>query len=108
MRKALRAERNRIAAQKSRDRRNTEFSSLGRRVRELEEENRRLRAAVLVALAQLDPTKAQEAATGENEQLRKRFKTLEKGWNLVVKALVAPPTSFRAMMAQPHTVFKLP
>jgi hypothetical protein len=48
-RKEARAHRNRIAAQNSRDRRKAQFSYLERRVAELEEENRILRAAAQLA-----------------------------------------------------------
>jgi len=50
-RKEARAHRNRIAAQNSRDRRKAQFSYLERRVAELEEENRILRAAAQLASA---------------------------------------------------------
>jgi len=48
-RKEARAHRNRIAAQNSRDRRKAQFSYLESRVKDLEEENRRLRAGVVPA-----------------------------------------------------------
>ncbi|KAJ7430476.1 hypothetical protein B0H11DRAFT_2135729 [Mycena galericulata] len=91
-RKEARAHRNRIAAQNSRDRRKAQFSYLERRVSELEEENRRLRAGLFAAPAQQDPRKAEEpeceqAKSRENEELRERIKTLEKGWDVVTKAL---------------------
>ncbi|KAJ6575892.1 hypothetical protein B0H10DRAFT_2103686 [Mycena sp. CBHHK59/15] len=70
----------------SRNRRKAQFSYLERRVSELEEENRQLRAGLLVASTQLDPRKAEEqkceqAKARENEGLRERIKTLEKGWD---------------------------
>ncbi|KAJ7836566.1 hypothetical protein B0H14DRAFT_3870755 [Mycena olivaceomarginata] len=102
-RKEARAHRNRIAAQNFRDRRKAQFSYLERRVSELEEENRQLRAG-LVAPAQQDPRKVEEqecehAKARENEELRERIKTLEKGWDDVMRALatqvlstnIAPP-----------------
>jgi cell division protein FtsB len=102
-RKEARAHRNRIAAQNFRDRRKAQFSYLERRVSELEEENRQLRAG-LVAPAQQDSRKVEEqecehAKARENEELRERIKTLEKGWDDVMRALatqvlstnIAPP-----------------
>ncbi|KAJ7924803.1 hypothetical protein B0H13DRAFT_1977275 [Mycena leptocephala] len=89
-----RAHRNRIAAQNSRDRRKAQFAYLQRRVSELEEENRQLRAGLLATPARQDLRKAEEqeyeqAKARENEELRERIKTLEKGWDAVMKALAA-------------------
>lgn len=81
-RKEARAHRNRIAAQNSRDRRKAQFSHLERRVAELEEENRQLRAGLGIS----SPTATRDR---ENEELRERIKTLEQGWDAVVKALAA-------------------
>ena len=50
-RREARAHRNRIAAQNSRDRRKAQFAYLERRVQELEEENRQLRAGMGLAAA---------------------------------------------------------
>ncbi|KAJ7888196.1 hypothetical protein B0H13DRAFT_2342050 [Mycena leptocephala] len=69
-----RADRNRIAAQNSRDRRKAQFSYLERRLSELEEENRQLLFAARSAPAQQD---ARKAAEQENEVLRERLKDLE-------------------------------
>ncbi|KAJ7497560.1 hypothetical protein FB451DRAFT_1018842 [Mycena latifolia] len=93
-RKEARAHRNRIAAQNSRDRRKAQFSYLERRVSELEEENRQLRAGLVVPAPQPSQIKAEEdqrerAKDRENEELRERIKTLEKGWDAVMKALAA-------------------
>ncbi|KAJ6625873.1 hypothetical protein B0H10DRAFT_2001164 [Mycena sp. CBHHK59/15] len=91
-RKEARAHRNRIAAQNSRDRRKAQFSYLERRVTELEEENRQLRAGLLPARAEppkQDDQERERAKERENEELRERIKTLEKGWDAVVKALAA-------------------
>ncbi|TEB37230.1 hypothetical protein FA13DRAFT_1786417 [Coprinellus micaceus] len=130
-RKEARAHRNRIAAQNSRDRRKAQFSYLERRVAELEDENRRLRAGIpvspptttpltamapppqfsavnLPSLASLASVAASAAAgipmrsheeelrmrreqerERENEELKERIKTLERGWDAVVKALAA-------------------
>ncbi|KAJ3855234.1 hypothetical protein EV368DRAFT_79845 [Lentinula lateritia] len=97
-RKEARAHRNRIAAQNSRDRRKAQFSYLERRVAELEEENRQLRAGmgmspavatsapVLVSSAPIKSS-SDEARDRENEELKERIRTLEKGWDAVVKAL---------------------
>lgn len=107
-RKDARAHRNRIAAQNSRDRRKAHFSYLERRVAELEEENRQLRAGMgLSDTSRSEESKYQEkekARDKENQELRERIKTLEQGWDAVVKALAAqglptglplpkPPTS---------------
>ncbi|KAF8893578.1 hypothetical protein BD779DRAFT_1760111 [Infundibulicybe gibba] len=94
-RKEARAHRNRIAAQNSRDRRKAQFSYLERRVSELEEENRQLRAGMgLSASARIQEQQAEErdrqkARDRENEELKDRIKTLERGWDAVVKALAA-------------------
>ncbi|KDR67592.1 hypothetical protein GALMADRAFT_161615 [Galerina marginata CBS 339.88] len=116
-RKEARAHRNRIAAQNSRDRRKAQFGYLERRVAELEEENRRLRAGmgivpVAAPAAAATPAKPVFAAPSsvpislstvedhlraqreherekENEELKERIKTLERGWDAVVKALAA-------------------
>ncbi|TFY51340.1 hypothetical protein EVJ58_g10621, partial [Rhodofomes roseus] len=95
-RKEARAHRNRIAAQNSRDRRKAQFSHLEQRVAELEEENRQLRAGMgLMGLRQSEDDKVKEqrerdrARDRENEELRARIKTLETGWDAVVKALAA-------------------
>ena len=95
-RKEARAHRNRIAAQNSRDRRKAQFAYLERRVQELEEENRQLRAGMgLAALSQSSTGQKDEerekdrAREKENEELRQRIKTLETGWEAVMKALAA-------------------
>lgn len=95
-RKEARAHRNRIAAQNSRDRRKAQFVYLERRVVELEEENRQLRAGMgLTGLHRAEEDKVEEqrerdtARDRENEELRARIKTLETGWEAVVKALAA-------------------
>ncbi|KAF8169665.1 hypothetical protein BJ912DRAFT_999223 [Pholiota molesta] len=126
-RKEARAHRNRIAAQNSRDRRKAQFTYLERRVAELEEENRRLRAGIQVPPAA--PSPAQVPATGfasqvalssvledrlraererererENQELKERIRTLERGWDAVVKALAAQglPTGLTVSTAQPE------
>ncbi|PPQ82455.1 hypothetical protein CVT25_007252 [Psilocybe cyanescens] len=116
-RKEARAHRNRIAAQNSRDRRKAQFSYLERRVSELEEENRRLKAGMAVThpIVTAAPISAQPVFAAntvftpilpgavedhlraerekererENEELKERIKTLERGWDAVVKALAA-------------------
>ncbi|KAF9264178.1 hypothetical protein L218DRAFT_943990 [Marasmius fiardii PR-910] len=92
-RKEARAHRNRIAAQNSRDRRKAQFAYLERRVAELEDENKRLRAGLPPA----DPQ--QDAKDRENQELRARIATLERGLEAVVKAFAVqglpssvPPT----------------
>ncbi|KAF5386253.1 hypothetical protein D9615_002632 [Tricholomella constricta] len=99
-RKEARAHRNRIAAQNSRDRRKAQFQYMERRVAELEEENRALRAARGVPLLPVSAStafKTEEehkrleatARDRENEELKERIKTLERGWDAVIKALAA-------------------
>ncbi|KAI0949036.1 hypothetical protein AcW1_008749 [Taiwanofungus camphoratus] len=95
-RREARAHRNRIAAQNSRDRRKAQFAYLEHRVAELEDENRQLRAGMgLVGLRHVEDDRADEqsqrdrARDRENEELRERIKTLETGWDAVVKALTA-------------------
>ncbi|KAG2016316.1 hypothetical protein CC2G_009494 [Coprinopsis cinerea AmutBmut pab1-1] len=138
-RKEARAHRNRIAAQNSRDRRKAQFSWLERRVAELEEENRRLRAGLPVPpvpappppaglhipvlsniapammpapqpIPVLSPEDAIRASRDlererENEELKERIKTLERGWDAVVKALAAQglPTGLSTTPAAPTT-----
>ncbi|KAF8638751.1 hypothetical protein AX17_001992 [Amanita inopinata Kibby_2008] len=96
-RKEARAHRNRIAAQNSRDRRKAQFTYLERRVTELEEENRQLRAGMGLAHSPSSSRQAEEekererqrAQERENEELKERIRTLEKGWDAVMKALAA-------------------
>ena len=80
-RKEARAQRNRIAAQCSRDRRKQQFAELETRVAELEEENRKLRAGAAAEppkVQKSDPE--QEKREKENEELRERVRQLEKAW----------------------------
>ncbi|TFK66531.1 hypothetical protein BDN72DRAFT_859824 [Pluteus cervinus] len=99
-RKEARAHRNRIAAQNSRDRRKAQFNLLEQRVAELEEENRQLRAgmgliptpvqtSIRAEELQKQEQERRQAQSKENEELRERIKTLERGWDAVVKALAA-------------------
>ncbi|KAJ7803005.1 hypothetical protein B0H14DRAFT_3778820 [Mycena olivaceomarginata] len=81
-----RAHRNRIAAQKSRNRRKAELSYLERRVSELEGENRQLRVCLLVASN--EPQGKQTTAQKNNTELRERLIALEKGWEVVAAAQV--------------------
>jgi hypothetical protein len=78
-----RAERNRIAAQCSRDRRKAQYVHLEKRVAELEAENALLRAGGAVAPIQL----VNEEKERENQELRERVKMLEKAWENVAKVL---------------------
>ncbi|KAM6501629.1 hypothetical protein JOM56_001606 [Amanita muscaria] len=124
-RKEARAHRNRIAAQNSRDRRKAQFSYLERRVAELEEENRQLRVgmgisptiAALSSAVTLQSTAAklaeeekQRAREKENEELKERIKTLEKGWEAVMKALTVQGFSPQALQQQssPSSVTPIP
>ncbi|CDO68957.1 hypothetical protein BN946_scf184782.g5 [Trametes cinnabarina] len=95
-RREARAHRNRIAAQNSRDRRKAQFAYLERRVAELEEENRQLRAGMGLTAPNQPPQEQKDeerrkelAREMENEELRHRVKTLEAGWEAVMKALAA-------------------
>nr|VWO95865.1 Thermoresistant gluconokinase (EC [Ganoderma boninense] len=94
-RREARAHRNRIAAQNSRDRRKAQFAYLERRVQELEEENQQLRAGMGLSQRsrsheQRDEEREKDRARDqENEELRQRIKTLETGWEAVMKALAA-------------------
>ncbi|KAK0213201.1 hypothetical protein DFS33DRAFT_1377665 [Desarmillaria ectypa] len=110
-RKEARAHRNRIAAQNSRDRRKAQFSYLERRVAELEEENRQLRVGMAPGHSLADEQRAADKARErENEELRERIKTLEKGWDAVVKALAANgvPTGLPLPSSEPATVPQRP
>lgn len=106
-RKEARAHRNRIAAQNSRDKRKAQFSTLERRVAELEEENRQLRAGMgIVGLQRADDDRHREelerekSRERENAELKERIRSLEKGWEAVMKVLttqglptgIVPPT----------------
>jgi cell division protein FtsB len=86
-RKEARAHRNRIAAQNSRDKRKAEFGHLHSRVADLEAENARLRAHA----TNVNPSAAAEQSHWEQENaaLRERIRTLEKGWDVIIKALAA-------------------
>lgn len=81
-RKEARAQRNRIAAQCSRDRRKQQFAELEARVQELEEENRKLRAGAVAEppKVQQKPDHERESREKENEELRERVRQLEKAW----------------------------
>ena len=111
-RKEARAHRNRIAAQNSRDRRKAHYSNLEQRVAELEEENRILRAnqfqaPTIVNRSAEEEQERDKARDRENQELRERIKTLETGWDAVVKALAAQglPTG---IPAPPPTVPESP
>jgi len=92
-RKEARAHRNRIAAQNSRDKRKAHLECLEARVMALEEENRRLRAGMShFPLGKTEDQnfvnmQAESSKERENQELRERIKTLEKGWSAVVQAL---------------------
>ncbi|QRV79527.1 bZIP transcription factor [Ceratobasidium sp. AG-Ba] len=79
-RKEARAQRNRIAAQCSRDRRKQQFADLETRVAELEEENRKLRAGVVPEppKVQQKSDHEQEKREKENEELRERHRGKRK------------------------------
>ncbi|KAG6914503.1 hypothetical protein DXG01_016906 [Tephrocybe rancida] len=109
-RKEARAHRNRIAAQNSRDRRKAQFTFLERRVAELEAENRALRAARGVPLLPVgfhaEERAEASARERENEELKERIRTLEQGWDAVLKALAVQgvPLAAAATTAAPAPV----
>uniref|UniRef100_A0A0W0F022 X-box-binding protein 1 n=1 Tax=Moniliophthora roreri TaxID=221103 RepID=A0A0W0F022_MONRR len=98
-RKEARAHRNRIAAQNSRDRRKAQFAYLERRVVELEEENKRLRAG-LPPTTSPDTQEDSAAKDRENQELRARIASLERGLEVVVKAFTAQGTVLPADASQ--------
>ncbi|XP_006457306.1 hypothetical protein AGABI2DRAFT_196071 [Agaricus bisporus var. bisporus H97] len=114
-RKEARAHRNRIAAQNSRDRRKAHFSYLERRVNELEDENRQLRVSIgllsqghpaptTLPVVSIPPKSPEDLARDrENAELKERIRTLERGWDAVVKALAAQglPTGLGPAPAPP-------
>lgn len=123
-RKEARAHRNRIAAQNSRDRRKAQYAYLEHRVAELEEENRRLRAGIHVSpspsisvVSESDIAtniereqeqlrkREEEQRERENQELRERIRTLEKGYEAVVRALAAQgnPTVASSIPTPPAT-----
>ncbi|TFY65732.1 hypothetical protein EVG20_g5351 [Dentipellis fragilis] len=106
-RKEARAHRNRIAAQNSRDKRKAQFSHLEQRIAELESENRTLRASMgLTALRETEEQKAAEQAREqENRELRERIRTLESGWDAIIKALQTHglPAGFPGLTPQAPT-----
>ncbi|KAI9572186.1 hypothetical protein HD554DRAFT_2203007 [Boletus coccyginus] len=122
-RKEARAHRNRIAAQNSRDRRKAQFSHLERRVAELEEENRRLRAGIHVSpstsisepdVASIGSEQEQlrkregEQRERENQELRERIRTLEKGYEAVgnpsvTSSIPTPPATNPAPFVSSHS-----
>ncbi|KAF8527795.1 hypothetical protein JB92DRAFT_3081467 [Gautieria morchelliformis] len=78
-----RAHRNRIAAQNSRDKRKVQFSQLEDKVRTLQQENEQLRAQ----LEQERQRRNGAEKDRENAELKERVKSLEEGWEAVLKAL---------------------
>lgn len=85
-RKEARAERNRQAAQISRDRRKAQFSALEQRVAELEAENEQLKRNTNVAPVMMVGVSEQER---ENAELRERIRILESNWASVTQGLAA-------------------
>ncbi|KAG2055375.1 hypothetical protein BDR06DRAFT_981964 [Suillus hirtellus] len=122
-RKEARAHRNRIAAQNSRDRRKAQYSFLERRVNELEEENRRLRAGVPITIP-VSPSassisepevitieqeqerkrkRAEEQRERENSELRERIRTLEMGYEAVLRTLATQGANPSALHETPSS-----
>jgi hypothetical protein len=99
-----RAHRNRIAAQNSRDRRKVQFQHLEQRVAELEDENRRLRGAMVATSPELilqSTSERDKARERENQELRERIKVLEQGWASVVQALASAGQAIPALGLPP-------
>lgn len=96
-----RAHRNRIAAQNSRDRRKLQFSHLEESVRLLKEENEQLRAELQRERERRDNAEKDK----ENAELKERVKSLEQGWEAVVKALQSQglPSSFFTSQSPSHS-----
>ncbi|KAH8119444.1 hypothetical protein DFH11DRAFT_1849159 [Phellopilus nigrolimitatus] len=96
-RKEARAHRNRIAAQNSRDKRKAQYTAMERRIAELEEENRQLRAGMHSSDSQQraddrrqeEELEREKARERENAELKERIKSLEKGWEAVMKVLAS-------------------
>ncbi|KAF8588666.1 hypothetical protein K439DRAFT_1658349 [Ramaria rubella] len=78
-----RAHRNRIAAQNSRDRRKQQFTLLEDKVRALQQENDQLRTQLQQERDRRDGAEKDK----ENAELKERVKSLEQGWETVLKAL---------------------
>jgi len=108
-RRGARAPRSRIAAQNSRDKRKAQFAYLDKRVAELEEENRRLRASTDLpqfasAGNKLVSLEAESVQARESREFKERIKSLESGRSAVIEALqasglppniqVPPPASY--------------
>lgn len=116
-RREARAHRNRIAAQNSRDRRKAQFVYLERRVAELEEENRLLRATVGLPFsgpsASLPSSSKSEEEhlrderdrerERENEELKERVRTLERGWDVIKALAQGLPGSISSFIAPTPT-----
>ncbi|KDQ21570.1 hypothetical protein BOTBODRAFT_207393 [Botryobasidium botryosum FD-172 SS1] len=85
-RREARAQRNRIAAQSSRDRKKSEFATLQARVAELEAENAALRAGSHHTTPVSRDSQLEERDR-ENAQLRERILVLEKAWENVASVL---------------------
>ncbi|KAF8520358.1 hypothetical protein BU17DRAFT_75618 [Hysterangium stoloniferum] len=94
-----RAHRNRIAAQNSRDRRKQQFSQLEEKVRTLQQENEQLRAELQHERERRDGVEKDR----ENAELKERVKSLEQGWEAVLKALQTQglPSSVFSGVAKP-------
>ncbi|OSD06974.1 hypothetical protein PYCCODRAFT_1474360 [Trametes coccinea BRFM310] len=114
-RREARAHRNRIAAQNSRDRRKAQFAYLERRVAELEEENRQLRSGMGLTAPRQPPQEQKDeerekdlARERENEELRQRVKTLEAGWEAVMKALAASGLPLNLPSVPPSSTSSVP
>jgi Basic region leucine zipper len=106
-RKEARAHRNRIAAQTSRDKRKAHFAYLERRVAELEEENRQLRAGATIpsSSSSLPTTVPSTPWESENAELKDRIRSLENRWDAVMKVLAVqgldPDPSFSSSSLSP-------
>lgn len=122
-RREARAHRNRIAAQNSRDKRKAQLTYLEKRVVELEEENRRLRAGAgfpqfTLADDKFVSLERESSQARENTELKERIKSLESGWAAIIKALqvsglplnvqVPPPASTNSSLQSTSSLGSVP
>ncbi|KAH8111754.1 hypothetical protein DFH11DRAFT_1546350 [Phellopilus nigrolimitatus] len=92
-RKEARAHHDRTAAQNSRDKRKAQYTAMECRIAELKEENRLLRAGMHTSDSkqrtddrrQEEELEREKVHERENTELKERIKSLEKGWEAVMK-----------------------
>jgi hypothetical protein len=91
-RREARANRNRLAAQSSRDRKKVQFEQLAQRIAELEEENRSLRLNIGRPSLSSSAATSSAALTDavviqENAELQERIEQLERAWQNMSRIL---------------------